>query len=420
MTGPVTGPAEPTALDETEIARVRRRSRAAIIAGQVLAGIGMGSTLSAGALLIAEVSGSETLSGMAATMATIGAAVAAVPLAALATRRGRAPALATGALLAAVGAVVGLVAAILGWTLLLLAGIVMLGVGTAVNLQARFAATDLSEPGRRGRDLSVVVWATTIGAVLGPNLIGPGDAVGRAIGLPPLAGAYLFTIAAQLLAAVVYVVGLRPDPLRLATRVGLERPGSPEAASRSADVGGIATGMIATSLSHATMVSVMAMTPVHLASHGAGLELVGFTISLHVLGMYALSPLWGALADRVGREATIAIGQVLLLGALLLLAVGSETELWVAIGLFTIGVGWSAASVAGSTLISESVDVLGRARIQGRADLLMSSAGALGGAAAGLVLAQLGYGGLALTATGLVAVVLTTLVVRMTRRRATA
>lgn len=409
-----------TPLDEVEIARVRRRSRAAIIAGQVLAGVGMGSTLSAGALLITEVSGSETLSGMAATMSTIGAALAAVPLAALATRRGRAPALATGAALAAVGAVVGLVAAILSSTLLLLAGIIVLGVGTAVNLQARFAATDLSEPGRRGRDLSVVVWATTIGAVLGPNLMGPGDAVGRALGLPPLAGPYLFTIAAQVLAAIVYLVGLRPDPLRLATRIGLERPASPEAAARTADVGGIATGMIATCLSHATMVSVMAMTPVHLVSHGASLELVGITISLHVLGMYALSPVWGVLADRLGREATIAFGQVLLLGALLLLAVGAESELWVTIGLMLIGLGWSAASVAGSTLISESVDVVGRARIQGRADLLMSTAGALGGAAAGLVLAMIGYGGLALAATGLALIVLATLAWRGLRRRATA
>jgi MFS family permease len=416
----VSSPATPTPADltEPEIARVRRRSRAAIIVGQVLAGIGMGSTLSAGALLITEVSGSETLSGMAATMATVGAAVAAVPLAALATARGRAPALATGAVLAAVGAVVGLVAGVLGWTVLLLAGIVMLGVGTAVNLQARFAATDLSEPGRRGRDLSVVVWATTIGAVLGPNLIGPGAAVGEFLGLPPLTGPYLFTIAAQLLAAVVYIVGLRPDPLRLATRIGMERPASPEAAPRTADVGGIATGMIATSLSHATMVSVMAMTPVHLVSHGASLELVGLTISLHVLGMYALSPVWGALADRVGREVTIAIGQVLLLAALLLLAVGAESEAWVAVGLFAIGLGWSAASVAGATLISESVDVVDRARIQGRADLLMSSAGALGGAAAGLVLAVLGYGGLALAATGLSAVVLATLAWRGLRRRA--
>ncbi|WP_262406049.1 MFS transporter [Protaetiibacter sp. SSC-01] len=406
----------PVPLDEAEIARVRRRSRAAIIAGQVLAGIGMGSTMSAGALLIAAVSGSEALSGMAATMSTIGAAIAAVPLATLATRRGRAPALATGALVAALGAVVGIVAAVLGWTLLLLAGVVMLGVGTAVNLQARFAATDLSEPHRRGRDLSVVVWSTTVGAVLGPNLIGPGDAVGQFLGLPPLSGVYLFTVVAQGAAVVVYLVWLRPDPLRLATRIGLERPASPEAAPRQADANGVATGMIATSLSHATMVAIMAMTPVHLVNHGAGLELVGITISLHVLGMYAFSPLWGVLADRLGREATIAIGQVLLLGALLLLSVGAESEVWVAVGLFTIGLGWSAASVAGSTLITESVDVVGRARIQGRADLLMSAAGAIGGAAAGLVLAQLGYGGLALAATSLAAIVLGAVVARMARR----
>ena len=404
-------------LTETEIARVRRRSRTAIITGQVLAGIGMGSTLSAGALLITQVSGSETLSGMAATMSTVGAALAAVPLAALATRRGRAPALTTGAVIAAAGAAIALLAAVLNATLLMLVGIVLLGVGTAVNLQARFAATDLSEPTRRGRDLSVVVWSTTVGAVLGPNLIGPGDAAGQAIGLPPLAGAYLFTIAAQVLAAVVYLVGLRPDPLRLATRIGLERPASPEAASRTADVGGIATGVIATSLSHATMVSVMAMTPVHLVSHGASLEIVGITISLHVLGMYALSPVWGVLADRVGREVTIAVGQVLLLGALLLLAVAADSELWVAVGLCAIGLGWSAANVAGSTLISESVDVVNRARIQGRSDLLMSSAGALGGGAAGLVLAAIGYGGLALAATGLSAVVLATLAWRGLRMR---
>jgi MFS family permease len=164
----------------------------------------------------------------------------------------------------------------------------------------------------------------------------------------------------------------------------------------------------------------MAMTPVHLVSHGASLELVGLTISLHVLGMYALSPVWGTLADRVGREVTIALGQVLLLAALLLLAVGAESELWVAVGLVMIGLGWSAASVAGATLISESVDVIDRARIQGRADLLMSSAGALGGGFAGLVLAALGYGGLALSATGLSAIVLATLAWRGLRRRAVA
>lgn len=410
--------ADPTVLTDADIRRARRRGHGVLITGQVLAGLGMGATLSAGALLITQVSGSEAWSGMAATSSTVGAAIASVPLAALATRRGRAPALATGALVATGGAIVGLIAAIIVSFPLLLLGIVMLGVGTAVNLQSRFAATDLSEPERRGRDLAVVVWATTVGAVLGPNLIEPADAFGRSLGLPPLSGPFLFTIAAQVIASVVYLVGLRPDPLRLAARISLERPSAPEAAPRRADANGVATGVIATSLSHATMVAVMAMTPVHLVHHGATLAVVGFTISLHVLGMFALSPVFGLLADRLGREVTIAIGQVLLLTALLVVAAGAESEVWVTVGLFLIGLGWSASTVAGSTLIAESADLAHRTRIQGRADLLMSAAGAVGGGFAGLVLAALGYGGLALVATALVAGVLVALVVRAARARA--
>lgn len=401
-------------LTDEAIAAVRRRSLGVLIAGQVLAGIGVGATLSAGALLISEVSGSESLSGMAATMTTIGAALAAVPLATLAARRGRAPSLATGAFVAAAGAVTGLFAAVIVSTPLLLLGMILIGVGTAVNLQARFAATDLSEPGRRGRDLALIVWPTTIGAVLGPNLIEPADILGRSLGLPALSGPFLFTVTAQLIAGVVYLVGLRPDPLMLALRLGVERPAAKVVAQRT-DANGVATGMISLALSHATMVAVMAMTPVHLVHHGATLAVVGFTISLHVLGMYVLSPVWGALADRVGREAVIALGQTLLLGALLLLAVGAESEVAVAIGLTVIGLGWSASTVAGSALVSDSVGIDVRAKTQGRSDLLMSSAGAIGGGASGLVLAMLGYGGLALAATALVAIVLLALVVRARR-----
>ena len=404
------------ALTDDDIRAVRRRSMVVLITGQVLAGIGMGATLSAGALLITEVSGSETLSGMAATMTTIGAAVAAVPLAALATRRGRAPSLATGAFLAALGAAVGLGAAIAVSTPLLLAGLSLIGIGTAVNLQARFAATDLSEPGHRARDLAMIVWPTTIGAVLGPNLIQPADDLGLSLGLPSLSGPFLFTFAAQVLAAFIYLVGLRPDPLRVARQLGAQRPAAAQAATRI-DQSGVATGMISLSLSHATMVAVMAMTPVHLVHHGASLALVGFTISLHVLGMYVLSPVWGSLADRFGREAIIGCGQVLLLAALVIVALGAESATWVTVGLALIGLGWSASTVAGSALISDSVGVESRARIQGRSDLLMSSAGAIGGAASGLILSVLGFGGLALAATALVAIVLVALVARVWRGR---
>jgi MFS family permease len=296
---------------------------------------------------------------------------------------------------------------------LLLLGILMLGFGSAVNLQSRFAATDLSEPSRRGRDLAIVVWSTTIGAVLGPNLIQPADEFGQSIGLPPLSGPFVFSLVAQLLAGALYLIGLRPDPLKLANRIGVERPVAPEAAPRVADTNGVTTGIVSISLSTAVMVSVMSMTPVHLVHQGASLAIVGLTISLHVLGMFGLSPVFGLLADRVGREFTIALGQVLLLIALLVTAVGAETEAVVTVGLVLIGLGWSASTVAGSTLVAESADLHHRTKIQGRADLLQSATGALGGAAAGLVLSLLGYSGLALVAMSLVAAVLATLVYRV-------
>jgi MFS family permease len=129
--------------------------------------------------------------------------------------------------------------------------------------------------------------------------------------------------------------------------------------------------------------------------------------------MFGLSPVFGLLADRVGREFTIAVGQVLLLIALLVTAAGAESDVVVTIGLVLIGLGWSASTVAGSTLVAQSADLTHRTRIQGRADLLQSATGALGGAAAGLVLSLLGYSGLALVAISLVAAVLATLIYRV-------
>ena len=404
-----------TFLTDADVVRIRRRSHAVIIAGQALAGVGMGATFSAAALLAERLSGSAAWSGTATTMSTLGAAAAAVPLAVLARRAGRSPALSTGAGLAALGAVLGLVSVSTGLFALFLVSMALLGVGTAVNLQSRFAATDLSEPSRRGRDLAVVVWSTTLGAVLGPNLITPGDALGARLGLPELGGVFLFTLAAQLVAVVIYRFALRPDPLMTAQRLGLER-GTAQVEARPEDRGGVRTGILSLALSHAAMASVMAMTPVHLVAHGATLQIVGLTISLHVAGMYGLSPLWGALSDRFGREPIIGLGQGMLLAALLMTSFGAEASGWVLAGLIFLGLGWSASTVAASGLVADSADPTRRTVVQGRADLSMSLAGAVGAGSAGVVLAALGYAGLSLVATALVAVVLGALAVRTSRR----
>ena len=406
-----------TATTEGDLEVLQQRVRRILITGQVMAGLGMGATLSMGAILASRLSGSEAWSGMAATMSTLGAALAAVPLARLASRSGRRISLFTGALLAASGAIITIVSTMVAFFPMLLVGLALIGVGTAVNLQSRFAATDIANDRTRSRDLSLVVWATTVGAVSGPNLITPGEAIGSFLGLPELAGPFVFTLAAQTLAAVVYFVGLRPDPLLLARELARD-PNSAGAKSLGPSVDNVVvarTAIISIALSHATMVAVMAMTPVHLVNHGASLAIVGFTISLHIAGMYALAPVFGMLSDRIGRIPTILVGQVILLASLLFTGFGSENEMAVVIGLVLLGLGWSAATVAGSTLLSESTIIEKRAARQGISDLVMSGSGAAGGALAGVVLAFLGYNGLSFVALALVAGV----VVRITLTRAT-
>lgn len=396
---------------------LQRRVRTVLMIGQVMAGLGMGATLAVGAVLVGRLAGSDGFSGLAATFSTLGAALAAVPLARLAARSGRAISLTTGATLAALGGVVTITASVLGSVVVLLVGLAMVGVGTAVNLQSRFAATDLADPATRGRDLSLVVWSTTVGAVSGPNLITPGEWLGAVLGLPELAGPFVFTTVGQSAAALLYFVALRPDPLKVAQ----------QRAAAAASTGGkaafdapdnpvmVRTAIVSIALSHATMVAIMAMTPVHLIHHGASLAIVGFTISLHIAGMFALAPVFGVMSDTLGRIPTILVGQVILATSLFLTGFGSENEVAVVAGLVLLGLGWSAATVAGSTLLTESTSLARRPTVQGISDLVMSGSGALGGALAGVILALLGYDGLSFVA--LVLVVAVTLRVVLTSRQ---
>jgi MFS family permease len=380
-----------------------------LVGGQVLGGIGMGATLSLGSLLAAQLSGSPAWAGTAATMSTLGAAVAAIPLSRLALARGRRVSLSTGALIACLGAATAISSAALGIFPLLLLGLMLLGSGSAVNLQARFAATDLATTGTRARDLSVVVWSTTVGAVLGPNLFGPGEAVGAALGLPPMTGAFAFSVAGQLAAAAVYLTGLRPDPLLQSFRAGArtEAPEPPQTGRQILRRNNRARYAVAVvALSHATMVALMSMTPIHLREHGASLTIVGFTISLHIAGMYALSPVFGWFADRVGRLPVVLAGQATLLASLLIAGLYSDSQAGVTVSLILLGLGWSASVVAGSAMVAESVAGQDRPALQGISDLSMNAAGALGGALAGPVLTAAGYSGLGFLAMVLVAIVL--------------
>ncbi len=382
---------------QDDLRRLQRRTVAVLSLGQILGGVAFGATISLGAVLAAEISGDEAFSGLATAAVTLGTAAFAAPLAAFARRRGRRPALTTGMAVALAGVALVVVGAAASLFPLLLFAFALIGAGQASNLQSRFAATDLATAASRGRDLSIVVWATTIGAVLGPNLVGPGEALGALMGMPALTGPYLFTVAGQGLAILLYLIALRPDPLLTAqAAVAADRSGAtrPIAGTDRPRVARYAIVVVAAA--HGVMVSVMAMTPVHLLHHGATLTIVGVTISLHIAGMYALAPVFGILADRWGRMPTILLGQALLAASLVLAFLGQDSTVAVTFALVLLGLGWSAATVAGAALLTEASDEPRRTRRQGLSDTVMSLVGAGGAIAAGVILGWIGYGGLAL------------------------
>lgn len=391
-------------MNENALEILQKRTVRTLALGQILGGFGLGSTLSIGALLAADLSGTVAWSGAAATFSTLGAAIWAIPLARLAFARGRRIALALGAGLAITGASLVITAAEIRFFPLLLLALFLLGSGSAASLQARFAATDIPTGNPVGKDLSLVVWATTIGAVTGPNLFGPGEVVGNFLGLPELTGPFVFTIAAQVMATTVFWFGLRPDPLLVAKQIASDTLTTKPKVSLASAFGTLRKypvagyAIVSIALSHMVMVSVMSMTPVHVTSHGGSLVIVGFVISLHILGMYAFAPLFGILSDKIGPVKTILTGQLIFVAALLLAGLGSEQQHLVTIGLFLLGLGWSAATVSGSALLSVSVPVEQKTNVQGLSDSLMNLSGAAGGAVSGSLVALFMFTGLNLIA----------------------
>lgn len=413
---PITGVATPA--DHA----LQRRTVTTLVGSQMLGGVGVSSGIAVGSLLAEQVLGSPDLAGLGGTFQVLGGALVAVPMARIMARRGRRPGLNFGYLLGIAGALALITAGVVGSFPLLLAGSVLFGGATTANSQARYAAVDLAEERHRGRDLSVVVWATTIGAVLGPNLVGVAGRLAGVLGIPALTGAFLFSLAGFALAALLLAVRLRPDPLlhararaEAAAVEPLAHHGSVWRGFRVAvAIPATLLGMLTVALGHAVMVSVMVMTPLQMHHGGAELRVIGFVISIHVLGMYAFSPLVGLAVDRFGARPMALVGSAVLIAASLLASrAPTGWSMGLTVALFLLGVGWSFALVSGSTLIAGSVPVAERAGVQGASDLAMGLAAGGGGALAGLVVGRLGYDVLGLGAAGVAAAIaVATVVVR--------
>ena len=406
-------------ISTTNLAKIQAKTVRTLAVGQALGGFGFGSTLSVGAIMATELSGSAAWSGAAATMSTLGSAFAAIPLANMAARRGRRYALGLGAGLAILGAIGMITAAALRSFPVELIALFLLGSANAVSLQARFAAADIPTNRPKAKDISIVVWATTFGAVIGPNLIAPGESLGVTLGLPHLAGPFLLTILAQSLSTSVFWFGLKPDPLVLAQKIDSEKQNLVRRKFREAipivrQKPIAAFAVLSIALSHMVMVSVMSMTPAHLSITGHSLSDVGFTISLHVAGMYALSPIFGIISDKFGARKTIILGQLILLISLAVSGFGANNFSMVVLGLFLLGLGWSSATVAASALLSESLDISEKPVVQGLSDSLMNLSGAFGGAISGTILIVFGFAGL--NAAALLPVVLIVFATAYSRR----
>jgi MFS family permease len=210
---------------------LQRRSIRVLVLSQVLGGLGLAAGVTVAALLAEDMLGSTRLSGLPAGLFTLGSAASALLIGRLSQRSGRRAGLAAGYAVGAAGAAAIVLAVVVDSVALLLVALVAYGAGFAANLQARYAGADLADDAHRGRAVSTVLVATTIGAVAGPTLTDATGSVAASLDIAELAGPFLLTTVAWVAAATVLVVLLRPDPLLTARALALEAAAEPTSGS---------------------------------------------------------------------------------------------------------------------------------------------------------------------------------------------
>ncbi|WJE15136.1 MFS transporter [Halobacillus sp. ACCC02827] len=380
---------------------------------QILGGAGLAAGITVGALLAQQMLGTDAYAGLPAALFTLGSAVAAWAVGRLSQRYGRRTGLAAGFAVGGLGSAGVVLAAIFNSVFLLFAALFIYGAGTATNLQARYAGTDLADRKQRATAVSITMVMTTFGAVAGPNLVGVMGNAALSIGIPALAGPFLLSGAAFLLAGLFLFVMLRPDPLTMAKKLAVQeevltRDGAVAAAVNKR---GLAVGAVVMVLTQLVMVAIMTMTPVHMGHHGHGLREIGMVIGFHIGAMYLPSLVTGVLVDKFGRTAmSIASGVTLLLAGLVAALAPDDSVVLLIVALSLLGLGWNFGLISGTAQIIDSTTPFTRAKTQGTLDVFVALAGASGGALSGMVVAHAGYAALSIGG-GLLSLVLLPVVI---------
>jgi MFS family permease len=388
--------------------REQRRTLAVLLLAQILSGLGLAAGITVGALLAEQMLGSSRFSGLPTVFFTIGSAAAAVGVGRLSQRFGRRAGLSAGYLTGALGSLSIVVAASQSNIVLLFASFLIYGAGVSTNLQARYAGADLAAPSRRGRAVSIVLVATAVGAIIGPNLVRATGTVATNLDMPALVGPFLLAAAAYASAGIVLWLLLRPDPLLLArslaaaksTRAGetqKQSVWSATAASRRGLNWAVAGGAGIMILTQLIMVAIMTMTPIHIEHHGHSISVTGVVIAAHVAGMFLPSPFSGWLVDRFGYlPIAVAAGLTLLAAGLIAASAPVDSVAILVLALVLLGLGWNLGLVSGTTLVTDAVPLATRARTQGVVDLGIALAGAGGGLSSGLIVTASSYATLTL------------------------
>jgi MFS family permease len=393
----------------------RRRLVGVLIGGVALGSTGHIAAVTVTSLVALAITGDRSMAGVPAAVTVLGAALGATSLAAMMARRGRRIGLVAGYAIGVVGAVVAIAGVVGSLFPLLLLGSLLIGFGNSSNQLSRYAAADLYPPDRRASAIGIVVWAATIGAVIGPNLVEPSGEVAMSMGLPALAGPYLVPIVLVALASLSSFVFLRPDPYELADRTDVAGAGPAISEPIRAIIRRptVALAILALVIGQFVMVLIMTMTPLHMTDHHHSLQAVGLVISGHTFGMFALAPVSGKLTDRYGPIRVIYSGTAILaLAGVLSAAAPPENDLVLGVALFLLGWGWNLGFVAGSAMLSGGVSLAERARVQGVADALIWSTAAIASLGSGVLLASLGYASLGILGAVLVGVVAAVFVAR--------